>query len=157
MMRRPAGFTLIELLVTLTILGVLALIAVPSAQLAVQRQKESDLRRALIEIRGAIDAYKRAAEQGRVQLHAGDSGYPRTLDELVNGVPDQKQPDKRPMYFLRRLPRDPMDDDATAAADTWGKRSYASPPDAPAEGEDVFDVYSRSTKVGLNGLEYRQW
>jgi general secretion pathway protein G len=157
-MRRAPGFTLIELLVTLTIVGVLALIAVPSAQLAVQRERESELRRALLEIRGAIDAYKRAAEQGRILLRTGDSGYPRTLEELVGGVPDQKQADQRPLYFLRRLPRDPMvDDDAAPAADTWGKRSYASPPDAPAEGGDVFDVYSRSTKIGLNGREYRLW
>ncbi len=146
------GFTLIELLVTLTILGILALVAIPTAELAVQRVKESELRRGLLEIRGAIDAYKRAAEQGRIALRTGESGYPHTLDELVAGVADQKNPEKRAIYFLRRLPPDPMSDDGA-----WGRRSYASPPDAPMEGEDVFDVYSRSPKVGLNGLEYRLW
>jgi general secretion pathway protein G len=146
------GFTLIELLVTLAILGILAVVAVPSAELAVRRAKESELRRALIEIRGAIDAYKRAAEQGRIELRAGESGYPRRLEDLVAGVPDQKAPDKRPIYLLRRLPADPMSEDGA-----WGKRSYSSPPDAPTEGDDVFDVYSRSAKIGINGLEYRLW
>ena len=77
---------------------------------------------------------------------------------LVGGIEDQKDPKKSRIYFLRRIPRDPFADDATAsAADTWGKRSYASPPDDPREGDDVFDVFTRSTLVGLNGRPLREW
>jgi general secretion pathway protein G len=88
------------------------------------------------------------------------SGYPPTLSALVQGVPDALSPEKekRIIYFLRRLPPDPNFPDANAnPADTWGKRSYASPPDHPEEGDDVFDVYSLSDKAGLNGRPYRLW
>lgn len=152
------GFTFVELMVTSAILGVLALVAVPTAQLAVQREKDQDLKAALMEIREAIDAYKRASDQGRTPIKHGESGYPKNLDELVDGVPDQKSPQKRMIYFLRRLPRDPMHADrGVPAAETWGKRSYQSPPDEPAEGQDVFDVYSLSEKTGLSGIPYRKW
>lgn len=145
-------------MVTLALLGVLALIAVPSAQLAVQREKEKELRLALREIREAIDAYKRASDQGRMPLKVGQSGYPASLDELAEGVEDTKSPGRGRLYFLRRLPRDPMHPDPDVpAAETWGKRSYNSPPEEPAEGEDVFDVYSLSGKVGLNGIPYAKW
>lgn len=156
--RARRGFTFIELMITLAILGVLALLAVPMAQTAVQREKEKDLRAALMEIREGLDAHKRAADQGRILLKLGESGYPKSLDDLVQGIPDQKSPQKQMMYFLRRLPRDPLyPDQAAAAADTWGKRSYQSPPEEPTEGADVFDVYSLSEKVGLNGVPYRKW
>jgi general secretion pathway protein G len=157
-MNRPGGFTFIELMMTLAIMGVLVLVAVPMAQVAVQRDRERDLREALVQIREALDGYKRAADQGRIAMRLGDSGYPGTLDELVEGVPDQRSPGKQNLYFLRALPRDPMHPDPTARpAETWGLRSYASPPDEPSEGEDVFDVYSKSEKLGLNGVPYGQW
>jgi general secretion pathway protein G len=161
-MRRPArrssGFTFIELMMTLAIMGVLALVAVPLAQLSIQREKERDLRTALIQIREALDAYKRASDQGRVVVRLGESGYPKSLAQLVEGIDDQRSPTRRKMYFLRRLPRDPMCQDASVAdADSWGRRSYASPPDDPGEGDDVFDVYSRSDKLGLNGVAYNKW
>ena len=155
---RQRGFTFIELMMTLAIMGVLVLVAVPLAQVAVQRERERDLRSALIQIREAIDAYKRASDQGRIATKLGESGYPKTLDELVDGVPDQRSPAKQNLYFMRALPRDPMDPEpARKASETWGLRSYASPPDEPSEGADVFDVYSRSEKQGLNGVPYRQW
>lgn len=154
---RRTGFTLIELVVTVAIVGLLSSIAVPLAQLTVQRSREQDLRRALWEIRGAIDAYKRATEEGRVARGALDSGYPPRLEVLVEGVPDIKRVDKARIYFLRRLPRDPFAPAHLPPPDTWGKRSYASPPNAPAEGADVFDVYSRASGTGLNGMAYRSW
>jgi len=158
MTRARRGFTLIELLVTLAIIGVLASAVVPLAELAVQRTKEQELRVALRQIRGALDAYKRAVDEGHVARKADASGYPPTLDVLVAGVPDEKDPEKANIYFLRRIPRDPLYADTDApAARTWGKRSYASPPDEPKEGNDVFDVYSLSEGVGLNGIPYRQW
>lgn len=152
------GFTLIELLVTLAILSVLATVTVPLAQVQVQRAKEQELRMALREIRVAIDAHKRAADEGRIARQVGASGYPADLDVLVQGVEDRRDPKRRKLFFLRRVPRDPFaTDDAVADADTWGLRSYASEPDDPQPGEDVYDVYSRSTLTGLNGAPYRQW
>ena len=87
-----------------------------------------------------------------------DSGHPKSLEILVEGVEDAKSPKRSKIYFLRRIPRDPMAlDTRSAAADTWGKRAYKSPPDDPQEGDDVYDVYSLSKKVGLNGVPYREW
>lgn len=158
-MMRPRGFTLIEMLIVVAILAILASAAFPLAQLTAQRQREEDLRLALRQIRGAIDAYKQAYDEGRMLKRVDATGYPRTLDELVAGVEDASTPEKRRMFFLRRLPRDPMagGDTAVPAAETWGLRSYASPPDAPRAGDDVYDIHSLSPKTGLNGVPYREW
>jgi general secretion pathway protein G len=156
---RPRGFTLIELVVTVAIVALLAAAIVPSAQLMYQRQRESGLRDALRTIRTAIDAYRKAADSGRIKKEADKSGYPPDLQTLVDGVDDASSPKEGvKIYFLRRVPRDPFWPDATSAAtDTWGLRSYASAPDDPQPGDDVFDVYSRSAKIGLNGVPYHDW
>lgn len=148
---KAKGFTLIELLVTVAIVAVLASVALPLNELVAQRAKEQDLRRALREIREAIDAYKLAADEGRIERKADASGYPERLEVLVEGVPDRKDPKGGKLYFLRRIPADPM------GGGEWGLRSYASPADAPEEGKDVYDVYSKSMETGLNGIPYRLW
>jgi general secretion pathway protein G len=156
--RTASGFTLIELVVTVAILGVLAMLSVPMLQATAQRQKEVELRSALREIRTAIDAYHQAVLDGKIKVAADASGYPPDLESLVKGIPDSKRPDNRLIYFLRRLPRDPFHTQPDAsAAETWGLRSYASAPDEPQPGDDVFDVYSLSGKKGLNGVTYREW
>ena len=152
------GFTLIELVITVAIVALLATAVMPVNELVVQRTKEQDLRRSLRQIREAIDAYKQASDEGRIKKSVGDSGYPKKLEELVDGMDDQKNPNKAKIYFLRRIPRDPFSTDPTlSAAATWGKRSYESPPDDPKEGDDVFDVFSLAPGTGINGRAYREW
>jgi general secretion pathway protein G len=156
--RKRAGFTLIELVVTLAILAVLAAIALPTAQIAVQRSKEQELRVALREIRTAIDAYKRASDDGRIRRDSNATGYPPNLPILVEGVEDQRSPKRAKLYFLRRLPRDPMHPDPTVPAEqTWQLRAFASEPNEPKEGDDVYDIMSKSARVGLNGVAYYLW
>ena len=157
--RHPTGFTLIELVVTVAIIGILLSIAVPFAELTVQRAKEQELRTGLRQIRTALDEYKKATDDGRVQKKADESGYPPSLTLLVEGVKDMRSPkEDGKIYFLRRVPRDPFNaDHDLPAEETWGKRSYASPPDQPEEGEDIYDVYSQSEAVGINGIPYKQW
>lgn len=155
---RQGGFTLMELLVTVTIIMVLASLTLPLAETAVKRNREQEFRIAVWHIREALDAYKRASDDGHIAKTADESGYPKKLIDLVSGVEDIKDPNKRKLYFLRRLPRDPFNiDTSIPAEDTWGKRSFVSPPDDPKDGDDVFDVYSLSKDIGLNGIPYREW
>ncbi len=156
---RGRGFTIVELVVTVAILSLLATAVVPSAQLVWQRERERELRASLRTIRAALDAYKQASDTGRVKKELDRSGYPPDLRSLVDGVDDARSPKEgTKIYFLRRLPRDPFWPDATTpAADTWGLRSYASPPDDPQPGDDVYDVHSLSPRAGLDGVPYRDW
>ncbi|OGT83168.1 MAG: general secretion pathway protein GspG [Gammaproteobacteria bacterium RIFCSPLOWO2_02_FULL_61_13] len=158
-MRTPAirGFTMLEMVVTLAVLGVLAAIAVPVAELAYKRTKEQDLRYNLRQIREGIDAYKRAADEGRVVKKVGESGYPPRLELLSDGVEDLRSPSKAKIYFLRRIPPDPMALPGLAGAESWGKRSYASAPEEPKAGDDVYDIYSLNPGIGINGIPYREW
>jgi len=145
------GFTLIELLIVVAIVALLASVAAPLAELSFQRGKEQELRTALREIREGIDAYKRAADEGRIERKADASGFPPSLETLVQGVADKTSPEKSTIYFLRRIPRDPI------TGEDWGLRSYASPASDPQPGKDVYDVYSRSDETGLNKVPYREW
>lgn len=156
-MMRAKGFSLIELMVTLALIGLFATMAQPLAELTVKRNQEADLRTALRQIRDALDAYKLAADEGRVVTRPGDSGYPKTLSVLVEGVEDSKSPEKTRLYFLRRIPRDPFAPTDVSADNSWGKRSYKSPYDRPRPGDDVYDVYSLSTETGINGIPYNEW
>lgn len=156
--RRGSGFTLIELVVTVAIVGVLAAAAAPLMELGARRAKEAELRGSLRQIRSAIDAYKAAVDEGRLARAEGSSGYPPNLRVLVDGVIDAASPEGTRIYFLRRLPRDPFSPAGDVPPEaSWGKRSYASPPEAPAEGTDVFDVHSLAAGVGLDGVPYREW
>ena len=156
---RRKGFTLIELIMTVAIIGLLATVTLPLAELSVQHGKEQELRLALREIREELDAYKQAVEDGRIIRSAEKSAYPASLQVLVDGKPDAKDPtNKNKIYFLRRIPRDPMAADSSLLdIDTWGKRSYESPADDPQEGDNVFDVYSLSPGTGMNGIPYKTW
>jgi general secretion pathway protein G len=151
------GFTLIEMVVVVLIVSILASAAMPLAALHKRRSQEADLRQGLRTLRAALDDYKAAWDKGKIEKRADDTGYPPSLEALVKGVPDASNPKSARIYFLRRLPRDPFADPDLPDARTWGLRSYASPPDSPAPGRDVFDVYSQSEGVGLDGTPYRQW
>lgn len=153
--KRRAGYTIIEMLVVMVVLSVLATAAMPLAELSVKRNKERALRQELWEIRHAIDAYRKAYESGRIG-GGTSSGCPPSLQALVAGVPDAKNGGQQ-MYFLRRLPRDPFAPATEPPEKSWGLRSYASTAEEPKEGNDVFDVYSKSEDIGMNGIPYRQW
>jgi general secretion pathway protein G len=152
------GFTLIEMVVVVMIAAILASAAMPLASLHKRRAQEAELRQALRTIRTALDDYKRAWEAGRIEKHVDDTGYPPSLQVLVAGVKEVgNAQNARVIYFLRRIPHDPFADPLLPAERGWGLRSYASPPEAPSPGADVFDVYSTAPGVALDGTPYRQW
>lgn len=157
--KRRCGFTLVELMITVAIIALLATVAVPLAQTAVQRNKEQELRNGLRTLREAIDRYKELRDAGKFgPIVATETGYPKSLESLVAGMPDKSDPkEEKKIYILRRLPRDPFADPALAAEKTWGLRSYQSPPDDPQPGDDIYDVYSLSPGTGLNGVPYKDW
>jgi general secretion pathway protein G len=160
--KRLGGFTLIELVATVTMVAILASAALPMLQMSVQRAKENELRANLRQIREAIDAYKKLAdtENGPIKKMEGKTGYPPNLEVLVEGVVDERSPNKDKIKFLRRIPIDPMQPPSESSenlSNNWGLRSYESDADDPKAGDDVYDVYSRSAQVGINGVPYAQW
>lgn len=152
------GFSLIELLVVVAMVSVLASIGLPLAELAHKRTQEEELRQAVREIRSALDAYKKATDSGHIVRQVDASGYPPNLDVLTAGVTDAQSPRGSKLFFLRRLPRDPFaSEEVGNAAETWGWRSYESTAEDPKPGKDVYDIYSKSSGVGMNGVPYRKW
>ena len=146
------GFSLIELIVTVTIIAILAGLAVPLARNSIRREMEVELRRQLREMRVAIDRYKEASDLGLIEVMLGTEGYPESLEVLVEGV-DQIGAVDRQLKFLRRIPVDPM----TNSTD-WGLRSYQDDPDSTSWGGDnVFDVYTKSRGEALDGTQYSDW
>ena len=153
------GFTLIEVLITVTILAILASTVMPRSNMSLKRAKDTELRENLRTIRKAIDEYKRVWDEGRIKKNAGESGYPPDIKTLVDGVDDAASPQSgKKIRFLRRIPRDPMNPETSIAPhETWRLRSYQSGPDDPKEGDDVFDVYSRSDDTAIDGTLYKTW
>lgn len=149
--RDQRGLTLIELIFTVTIVSILSMAALPLARVSIKRQKEVELRRALREVRDAIDRFKDASDRGFVEVKFGTDGYPPDLETLVKGVTQLNAIDKK-LRFLRRVPRDPM-----TGAD-WGLRSSQDSPDSNSfGGQNVFDIYTKSTASGLDGTKYSEW
>jgi general secretion pathway protein G len=147
------GFTLVELIVSFTIMALLTTMAVPLAAYRVKRDKERELRYALREIRKAIDAYKDASLANKIDVKLGTEGYPESLEILVQGVKLSQSPDGKVIKFLRRIPMDPM----TGTYD-WGKRSMQDDPKSQSwGGQNVFDVYTKSTERARDGTPYSEW
>jgi general secretion pathway protein G len=154
--RRDAGFTFVELLVVSTMLLILASAVMPLAKVTIQRQRESELRRSLREMRIAIDKFKDAADAGAIapsDIQAGSENYPPSLDTLVNGVTKYNDATGVKLKFLRRVPYDPM-----THSTEWGMRAYADRPDSTSwGGSNVFDVYTKSEGKALDGTKYKDW
>jgi general secretion pathway protein G len=154
-----SAFSLIELIITLAILAMLAAAALPLATNTVRRNREIELRRSLRQLRTAIDEYKKFNDETippgqKIPIQERTpTGYPKKLDILVEGFVPANIVDNKKKIFLRRLPVDPMTGDTE-----WGVRSFTDDPDSEStNGEDVFDVYSRSDATGLNGTKYKEW
>jgi general secretion pathway protein G len=147
--RRAQGFTLIELIVATAILVILTSLAVPMARVTIKRTRERELRADLWELRDAIDRYKDAADRSAFQTKVGSEGYPPDLDTLVNGV----DVGGKKLKFLRRIPVDPM-----TGSKEWGMRSMQDDPDSDSwDGNNVFDVHTKSTDTALDGTKYKDW
>ena len=151
--RNQRGLTLVELIVAFTIMLVLTTMVVPMARYKVRRDRERDLRRALVEMRNAIDKYKDMSDRGELPpAKIGTEGYPETLEMLVEGVKKAGQVDQK-VKFLRRIPKDPF----TNSTD-WGKRSMQDDPKTMGGGgQNVFDVFTKTTEKARDGTAYSDW
>ena len=153
---RSAGYTFIELLVVVTLLMILASAVLPLVQVTSQRQREAELRRDLRDMRTAIDKFKDAVDMGQIattELRPGSEGYPPDLETLVDGVVAANDATGRKLKYLRRIPNDPMSSNSD-----WGLRAYQDRPDSTTwGGQNVFDVYSKSSGTALDGTKYRDW
>ncbi len=154
-MIKSRGFTLIEMVVVVVIVSILAAVAIPMVETSVKRQKEIELRRALRTIRTAIDEYKKFVEENKIQVDEDTYNYPPTLEILVEGLEyNDKKNEEKIQKFLRRIPLDPMTNSYE-----WGMRSYQDDYDEYDSwgGENVYDVFSKSERKGLDGTTYREW
>lgn len=146
---RMRGFTLVEMIAAITILMILTGLAVPLARVTIKRERERELRHDLWEMRDAIDRYKDAADRGGFQIKVESYGYPPDLQTLVDGV----DVNGKKLRFLRHIPIDPMTGNAE-----WGMRSMQDDPTSDSwDGNNVFDVYTKSTGTGLDGTKYKDW
>jgi general secretion pathway protein G len=162
--RGRAGFTYIELMVTLAVIMVLASAALPVYRWDEKRRRENHLRVHLRTMRDAIDQYNKYMQEGLIVSQDVEqcaspenlrTCYPRTLEELVEGVEvgDPESPESETVKFLLRIPVDPFTEEAR-----WGIRSYQDDWDSKSwGGENVFDVYSLSELRALDGTYYRDW
>ncbi|MGH9323709.1 MAG: type II secretion system protein [Vicinamibacteria bacterium] len=152
---RHEGFTYIELIIATMILAVLAAAIVPVAEVTSKRAKEAELRAALRIMRTAVDEYKRAVDMGLIggtDIQLGSEGYPEELETLVEGVSQVGTPGKK-LKFLRRIPVDPM-----TGTMEWGMRSYQDEPDSRIwGGQNVYDVFTKSSATALDGTKYSDW
>ena len=147
--KNDRGFTLMELIVATAILVILTSLAIPMARVGIKRERERELRHDLWEMRDAIDRYKDAADRGAFQIKVGSEGYPPDLQTLVDGIDSGG----KKLRFLRRIPIDPMTGNTE-----WGTRSLQDDPDSDSSnGDNVFDVYTKSAGTGLDGTEYKSW
>lgn len=143
------GFTLVEMIVAITILMILTGMAIPLARVTIKRERERELRHSLWEMRDAIDRYKDAADRGAFQIKVGSEGYPPDLQTLVDGV----DVNGKKLRFLRHIPEDPM-----TGGTEWGMRSMQDDPTSDSwDGNNVFDVYTKSDGTGLDGTKYKDW
>ncbi len=149
-----AGMSLLELIVACSILMILSSMALPIAKFTVIRQREKELREDLRDMRRAIDKYKDLADQQKIRVELGSEGYPPDMDTLVKGVSvGGSGAAGKNMRFLRRVPKDPM-----TGRTEWGMRSVQDDPDSTSwGGKNVFDVYSKSSGMALDGTKYSDW